>query len=74
MEQVQKDGKTETNLTSSVRIEHFRDPILGKARQDPKAAGLWKVVTYKPLAHDKKNFNHLCAILFFCQLVFFRVE
>ena len=54
LEQVQKDGKTETNLTSSVRIEHFRDPILGKAGQDPKAAGLWKVVTYKPLAHDQK--------------------
>ena len=54
VEQVQKDGKTETNLTSSVRIEHFRDPILGKAGQDPKAAGLWKVVTYKPLAHDQK--------------------
>ena len=54
LEQVQKDGKTETNLTSSVRIEHFRDPILEKAGQDPKAAGLWKVVTYKPLAHDQK--------------------
>ena len=54
LEQVQKDGKTEKNLTSSVRIEHFRDPILGKAGQDPKAAGLWKVVTYKPLAHDQK--------------------
>ena len=54
LEQVQKDGKTETNLTSSVRIEHFRDPILGKAGQDPKAAGLWKVVTYRPLAHDQK--------------------
>ena len=54
VEQVQKDGKTETNLTSSVRIEHFRDPILGKAGQDPKAAGVWKVMTYKPLAHDQK--------------------
>ena len=39
VKQVQKDGKTETNLTSSLRIEHFRDPILGKAGQDPKAAG-----------------------------------
>ena len=54
VEQVQKDGKIETNFTSSVRIEHFRDPILGKAGQDPKAAGLWKVVTYKPMAHDQK--------------------
>ena len=40
-------------MTSNVRIEQFRDPILEKAGQDPKAAGLWKVVTYKPLAHDQ---------------------
>lgn len=39
-------------LTSRVRIEHFRDPILGGG-EDPKTAKLWEVVTYKPLAHDQ---------------------
>ena len=33
VEQFEKDGKTETNSTSIVRIEHFRDPILGKAER-----------------------------------------
>ena len=52
VEQVEKDGKTETNLTSRVRIEHFGDPI-PKGGEDPKTAKLWEVVTYKPLAHDQ---------------------
>lgn len=33
VEQFEKDGKTETNSTSIVRIEHFRDPILGKSER-----------------------------------------
>ena len=65
VEQIQKDGNIETILTSRVRIEHFRDPILGGG-EDFKTAKLWEVVTYKPLAHDQSisiTYVRLCSFV-----------
>ena len=39
-------------MSSRVRIEHFRDPIL-KVGENPKTAKLWEIVSYKPLSHDQ---------------------